>query len=74
MLTIHDHKGFPNPLRVRIAVAKKKLDDRVRYVSINVPNGERRGAAFLAGNPAGPVPAPELEDGAFLGACAVIAD
>ena len=74
MLTIHDYKGFPNPLRVRIAVAEKGLESRVRYETVDVPNGAHRSREFLAKNPAGAVPVLELEDGTFLSECAVITD
>ncbi len=74
MLTIHDYKGFPNPLRVRIAVAEKGLEARVRYETVDVPNGAHRTRDFLAKNPAGAVPVMELEDGTFLSECAVITD
>jgi glutathione S-transferase len=72
MLTIHDYKGFPNPLRVRIAVAEKGLEDRVRYETVDVPNGAHRTREFLAKNPAGAVPVLELEDGTFISESAVI--
>ena len=29
MLKIYDYKGFPNPTRVRIALAEKELSDKV---------------------------------------------
>ncbi len=74
MLTIHDYKGFPNPLRVRIAVAEKGLGDRVRYETVDVPNGAHRTRAFLDKNPSGAVPVLELEDGAFISECSAITE
>jgi glutathione S-transferase len=38
MLRIHDFKGFPNPARARIALAKKRLTDKVEFVSVDVPD------------------------------------
>ena len=49
-MKVHDHKGFPNPARVRIALAEKGLQDRVEFVPVNVPEGEHLTAAFLAKN------------------------
>jgi len=39
MLRIYDYKGFPNPTRVRIALAEKGLSDKVVFISIDVPLG-----------------------------------
>jgi glutathione S-transferase len=74
MLKIYDYKGFPNPARVRIAIAEKKLLDRVTFVTVNVPAGEHRKPAFLAKNPAGAVPVLELEDGTCISECTAITE
>jgi len=74
MLKIHDYKGFPNPTRVRIAVAEKGLQDQVRFVNVDVPKAEHKAPAFLARNPAGTVPVLELEDGTHVSECAAITD
>ena len=55
-MKIYDFKGFPNPARVRMAVAEKGLADRVEYVTVNVPEGEHKAPAFTAKNPAAAVP------------------
>jgi hypothetical protein len=55
-MKIHDYKGFPNPARVRIALAEKGLADRVAFVKVDVPAGEHKRSAFLAKNPSGVVP------------------
>jgi glutathione S-transferase len=65
-MKIHDYKGFPNPARVRIALAEKGLADRVAFVKVDVPAGEHKRPAFLAKNPSGVVPVLELEDGTAL--------
>ncbi|MGF1649962.1 MAG: glutathione S-transferase [Hyphomicrobiaceae bacterium] len=73
-MTIHDYKGFPNPLRVRIAVSEKGLNDRVRYETVDVPSGAHRTPAFLAKNPSGAVPVLELDDGTFISECTAITE
>lgn len=73
-MKIHDFKGFPNPTRVRIAVAEKGLSDRVSYITVDVPGGEHKRAEFLARNPAGTVPVLELEDGTHISECAAITE
>lgn len=74
MFTVYDFRGFPNPTRIRIALAEKKLTDRARFVSIDVPNGEHRRPAFLAKNPTGTVPVLELEDGTTISECTAITE
>jgi glutathione S-transferase len=74
MLKIHDYKGFPNPTRVRIAIAEKGLQDDVSYVNVDVPAAEHKSAAFLARNPAGTVPVLELEDGTHISECSAITE
>ena len=74
MLRIYDFKGFPNPTRVRIALAEKGLTDRVEFVTVDVPGGEHKRPAFLARNPAGAVPVLELEDGTHIAECTAITE
>lgn len=74
MMKIHDFKGFPNPARVRIALAEKGLTERVQFVTVDVPNGEHRTAAFMAKNPSAAVPVLELEDGTFIAECTAITE
>ena len=74
MLKIYDFKGFPNPTRVRIALAEKGLTDRVEFVTIDVPAGEHKRPEFLARNPAGTVPVLELEDGTCVAECTAITE
>lgn len=73
-MLVHDTKGFPNPARVRIALAEKGLLDRVRFVAVDVPGGEHRRPAFLAKNPSAAVPVLELEDGTCLSECTAITE
>lgn len=74
MLTVHEFKGFPNPARVRIALAEKGLIDAVRFVTVDVPGGEHRQPAFLAKNPGAAVPVLELEDGTCIAECTAITE
>ncbi|HEX4801789.1 MAG: glutathione S-transferase family protein [Myxococcales bacterium] len=73
-MRIYDFKGFPNPTRVRIALAEKGLTDRVEFISVDVPAGEHKRAEFLAKNPSGAVPVLELEDGTTIAECTAITE
>ena len=74
MLRIYDFKGFPNPARVRIALAEKGMLDQVEFVHVDVPGGEHKQAAFLAKNPSGAVPVLELDDGTIISECTAITE
>ncbi len=65
-MRIYDYKGFPNPTRVRLALAEKGLHDEVEFLHVDVPAGEHRTPEFLAKNPSGAVPVLELDDGTIL--------
>jgi glutathione S-transferase len=73
-MKIHDYEGFPNPTRIRIAVAEKGLTERVSYISVDVPGGAHKHPAFLARNPTGTVPVLELEDGTCIAECTAITE
>lgn len=73
-MKIYDFEGFPNPARVRIALAEKGLTDQVEFVPVNVPEGEHRKADFLAKNPSGTVPVLELDDGTTISECTAITE
>jgi glutathione S-transferase len=73
-MKVFDYKGYPNPLRVRIALAEKGLSDKVEFVSVDVPNGGHRKPEFLEVNPDGLVPALQLEDGTVLSECTAITE
>ena len=73
-MKIHDFKGFPNPARVRIALAEKGLTDKTEFIHVDVPGGEHKKSAFLAKNPSGAVPVLELEDGVVISECSAIID
>jgi glutathione S-transferase len=73
-MKIYDYQGFPNPARVRIALAEKGLTDKVEFITIDVPNGEHRTPAFLAKNASGAVPVLELDDGTTISECTAITE
>ena len=65
-MKIFDIEGFPNPARVRIALAEKGATDKVEFASVDVMNGEHRTDAFKAINPDAPVPCAQLDDGKYI--------
>jgi glutathione S-transferase len=71
-MKIYDVENFPNPLRVRIALAEKNALAKVEFVAIDLMNGEHRTDVFLAKNPTGAVPVLELDDGTFISECTAI--
>src|SRR5262245_18657602 len=73
-MKIYEHHGFPNPMRVRIALAEKGLIDAVEFVPVDVTKGEHRTSEFLARNPFGAVPVLELDDGTNIAECTAITE
>lgn len=73
-MIIYDVENFPNPLRVRIALAEKNATDAVKFVPVDLMNGEHRTAEFLAKNPNAGVPVLELDDGTYLAECPAITE
>jgi glutathione S-transferase len=73
-MKVYEFQGFPNPARVRIALAEKNATHHVQFVHVDVPGGEHRQAAYLAKNPSGTVPALELEDGTVISECTAITE
>ena len=59
-------KGFPNPARVRIALAEKGAADAFEFVPIDVFGGEHRTKAFRFKKPDASVPCLELADRSFI--------
>ena len=55
-MKIYDYEGFPNPARVRIALAEKGATDKVQFVHVDVMKGEHRLPAFISKNPSASVP------------------
>ena len=71
-MKIYDVEGFPNPARVRIALAEKGATDKVEFVSVDVMAGEHRSDAFKAKNPDAVVPCFELADGSHISQCSAV--
>lgn len=73
-MKIYDIEGFPNPARVRIALAEKGATDQVEFVHVDVMGGEHRTDGFRAKNPDAAVPCLELEDGSHISQCNAITE
>lgn len=73
-MKVYEYKAFPNPWRVRIALAEKGLTEQVEFVQVDLPRGEHKHPAFLAKNPAGAVPLLELDDGTCIAECTAITE
>lgn len=73
-MKIHDFPGFPNPARIRIALAEKGLTDKVEFIHVDVPAGEHQREEFRRKNPSAAVPVLELEDGTMISECTAITE
>lgn len=73
-MKVYEYKGFPNPARVRLALAEKGLIEDVEFIHVDVMAGDHRTPEFLAKNPSGVVPVLELDDGTILSESAAITD
>ncbi|MDC0660577.1 glutathione S-transferase [Leisingera sp. SS27] len=73
-MKIYDTEGFPNPARVRIALAEKGATDKVEFIPVDVMGGEHRTDAFKQKNPDAVVPCLELEDGSHISQCMAITE
>lgn len=73
-MKVYEFQGFPNPARVRIALAELGLTDKVEFVTIDVPAGEHKKPAFLKKNPFAAVPVLELDDGTMISECTAITE
>jgi glutathione S-transferase len=74
MMIIYDWPTGPYPARVRIALAEKALQSRVRFVSVNLWKGEHKTPSFLAKNYSGTLPVLELDDGTLIAECTAITE
>jgi glutathione S-transferase len=63
-MKIYDFKLAPNPRRVRIFLAEKKVE--IVYVQVDLLSGENRQVEFLEKNPLGGLPVLEFDDGTYL--------
>nr|WP_279357748.1 glutathione S-transferase [Methylobacterium indicum] len=73
-LTIYDWHTGPYPARVRIALAEKRLQSRLRFVSVDLRKGEHKTEAFRAKNYSGTLPVLELDDGTLIAECTAITE
>lgn len=73
-MKIYDAEGFPNPARVRIALAEKGATDNIEFIPVDVMGGEHRTDAFKAKNPDAVVPCLELADGSHISQCTAITE
>ena len=65
-MKLYETAGFPNPLRVAIALAEKNATDQVERIEIDVMAGEHRTPAFLKKNPLATVPVLALDDSTHI--------
>ncbi|WP_298856042.1 glutathione S-transferase [uncultured Ruegeria sp.] len=73
-MKIFDVEGFPNPARIRIALAEKGASDKVEFIPVDVMGGEHHTPEFKAKNPDAAVPCLELEDGSHIAQCNAITE
>ena len=73
-MKIYECPGFPNPLRVRIALAEKGLTEKVTFEAVDVPGGAHKRPEFLKKNPSGAVPVLELDDGTTIAESSAITE
>lgn len=73
-MKIYDVEGFPNPARVRIALAEKGATSQVEFIPVDVMGGEHRTEEFKAKNPDAVVPCLELADGSHISQCTAITE
>jgi glutathione S-transferase len=73
-MKFYDAEGFPNPARVRIALAEKGATDNIEFIPVDVMGGEHRTDAFKAKNPDAVVSCLELADGSHISQCTAITE
>ncbi len=71
-LKIYDKEGWPNPLRVRAALAEKGALDQAEFIDVDVMGLEHRSAEFKSKNPDATVPYAELDCGTCISQCNAI--
>jgi glutathione S-transferase len=73
-MKIQDFPLGPNPFRIRVVIAEKRLASQIEFVKVDLPAAEHKQPAFLALNPTGTVPVLELDDGTFISECTAITE
>lgn len=72
-MTVYDFPVGPYPTRVRIAIAEKKLESRIRYEFVDLYKGEHKKPEFIEQkNFSGTLPVLELADGTLIAECTAI--
>jgi glutathione S-transferase len=72
-MTVYDFPVGPYPTRVRIAIAEKQLQQRVRFEMVDLYKGEHKTPAFIEQkNYSGTLPVLELADGTLIAECTAI--
>jgi glutathione S-transferase len=75
MMKIYDFPRGPYPARIRIALAEKNLQSRVRFEMVDLYKGEHKTPNFIATkNYSGTLPVLELEDGTLIAECTAITE
>ncbi|MFT4096431.1 MAG: glutathione S-transferase [Rhodoblastus sp.] len=72
-MKIYDFPRGPYPARVRIALAEKNMQSRVRFETIDLYKGEHKLPGFIESkNYSGTLPVLELNDGTCIAECTAI--
>lgn len=72
-LTIYDFPAGPYPTRVRIALAEKQLQSKVKFEFVDLYKGEHKRPEFIEQkNYSGTLPVLELADGTLIAECTAI--
>jgi len=72
-MTIYDFPVGPYPTRVRIAVAEKQLQSKVKFELVDLYKGEHKKPEFIEQkNYSGTLPVLELADGTLIAECTAI--
>lgn len=73
-IVLYETTGFPNPGRIRAALAEKNALGCVSFVEVDVMNLEHRTPEFYEKNPLGAVPVLKTAEGIFLAECTAITE
>lgn len=73
-MKIYDVEGWPNPMRVRLALAEKNATQTVEFIPVDVMGLEHRSDTFKAKNPDATVPCAQLDCGTFIGRSTAITE
>ncbi|WP_290771698.1 glutathione S-transferase [Hoeflea sp.] len=73
-MTICDFNRGPYPARIRIAVVELGIQEKVRFVEVDLRTGAHKKPEFLEKNYSGTLPVLEIEDGTFLAECTAITE